>query len=549
MKIALLILLCTVSLNITSGITVIDHTHYVSPTAVLINALSKAVKEKDFDRYFALMDQETPRTQRDLCYLSLGEDEKKALHYAAQEGNAYAIKRLILIGAVIDTKDKYDKTPLLYAAENGNLQCLTVLLEAGANKLAHDNADMTALHWAAKSNNAAAITMLINAGNRGTGLSTNPFLFNGAFRKTPLHKAASAGHVEAIAALLDNGVLVDETDYSSKTALHMAAIQGKQAAVRTLLTRHANPEARDDKGRTPLHYAAERGNVATTLALINGGADVGALDTEGKNLLHFAARSNNPAIIALLVKEYGLDPKSADREGCTPLAEAIIFPTQPCLSKFALQCAGAQLSEREHEQFQNSLHTCLSGLSTNANTLTCLDALAQESLAPWDPNVVDSLSNTTPLMSAVIRGCKACALFLLKDPRTNTNIQNGELKTALHFVVECCFEHGNTLLLCSSLLNLQRTNVSVKNRDGKTARGLLEMMRKRSLLKSTTLEKLTLLFELRKMRVQLFLSLKNARCSEECTDKICLHTIRFPAEISMKIARMLTINSLPSFTY
>ena len=47
------------------------------------------------------------------------------------------------------------------------------------------------------------------------------------------------------------------------------------------------------------------------------------------------------------------------------------------------------------------------------------------------------------------------------------------------------------------------------------------------------------------MKVQLYLSLKNARCSEQCQEQECSHAIRLPADICMKMFPPPTKNSLP----
>ncbi|KAI9434232.1 ankyrin repeat-containing domain protein [Lactarius indigo] len=70
--------------------------------------------------------------------------------------------------------------------------------------------------------------------------------------RTPLHWAASGGHLDVIAYLLANGAGVDKTDDNGWTALHIAVSSGHEEVVRELVGAAADVNKKNDKGITPL---------------------------------------------------------------------------------------------------------------------------------------------------------------------------------------------------------------------------------------------------------------------------------------------------------
>ena len=119
-----------------------------------IAKLSKAAMQRNFAHYFELLSQEPIEKQKQLCNTNLYQGEqafvnKNALHFASEQGNSDAVRKLLELGAHVNEHDTDYMTPFLYAAQQGNLALLALLLEKGADRNAHDNKAMTALHWAA----------------------------------------------------------------------------------------------------------------------------------------------------------------------------------------------------------------------------------------------------------------------------------------------------------------------------------------------------------------------------------------------------------------
>ena len=484
----------------------------------LIAELAKAVKQKNFQRYFTLLSQEPVEKQKKLCNAGLDQVKcnasKKALHFAAEQGNNGAIKKLLELGAEVEDYDSDGMSAFLFAAQSGNPETLSVLLEKGAHKASSNDAALNAPNIAAARNNIPVLIALI----KEHGFDPN--------RQLLLHTAATNGHIAAINTLLELGARKDTVSMNGATALHTAAEYGKTAAAEALIVDHGfDPNVADRVGRTPLFYAVQQnGNLETFNALIKHGAHAAENIRDGENgsnILHYAATGNKPGIIVKLIRDYNFNPNSETTYGSTPLGEAIT--SNACMAAFTLVIAGAQISNREKERIFDLSGSCLKALKSLADTQTALDGLEKESLAPWDPNVADDTNRATPLISAAKKGCINCIQILLKDPRTNPNIQDTRKKTALHRLIECWLSNGNIIhrpAICAHLLNLRRTNVGIKDEEGKTARQYVEKLIEDGYSRYNDMpEKLIQLFELRKMRVQAYLSLKNARCTEHCEGK------------------------------
>ena len=108
----------------------------------------------------------------------------------------------------------------------------------------------------------------------------------------PLMVAARAGHLEAVAALLDAGADVDAKVIGlGETALHRAAGAGRLAVVDLLIQRGASANAEADDGSIPLHSAAKRGHGQVAKALCGAGGAFDHADLLGGTPLMRAADS------------------------------------------------------------------------------------------------------------------------------------------------------------------------------------------------------------------------------------------------------------------
>ena len=76
--------------------------------------------------------------------------------------------------------------------------------------------------------------------------------------RTPLHKAAIAGHVQTVRVLVRMGDDVHAQDATGRTP-HWAADGGQEETVNMLVERGCSILTQDSGGGTPLHTAAQNG--------------------------------------------------------------------------------------------------------------------------------------------------------------------------------------------------------------------------------------------------------------------------------------------------
>ena len=155
----------------------------------------------------------------------------------------------------------------------------------------------------------------------------------------PIHDAAKTDDVRALAAELDRGVSVDDSD-GSATPLYYAVTKGKPNAVKLLIERGADVNAPTkwgppiinaawngdeailkmllDAGADPagtfnsdtaLHMAAERGRLGSVKLLVAAGADVNALNRFREPAVHFAMRKGHADVARFLFDNGYLFPK------------------------------------------------------------------------------------------------------------------------------------------------------------------------------------------------------------------------------------------------
>lgn len=72
---------------------------------------------------------------------------------------------------------------------------------------------------------------------------------------TPLHYAATHGHVVIITMLLENSAYIDAESPNGTTPLMMAAMYGTPEAVKLLLEEGADPQLKNQQGLTALQFA------------------------------------------------------------------------------------------------------------------------------------------------------------------------------------------------------------------------------------------------------------------------------------------------------
>lgn len=159
-----------------------------------------------------------------------------ALHVAIRENAGKAVTALLRWDKVdVEARNKADESPLMLAALGGQLAVVERLIALGA--------DINKPGW------------------------------------TPLHYAATRGHLDVMYLLLDKSAYIDAASPNGTTPLMMAAFYGTPSAVKLLLEAGADPLLRNQQDLTAIDFA-QRANRTESADIIS--AFVRARQPKGK---------------------------------------------------------------------------------------------------------------------------------------------------------------------------------------------------------------------------------------------------------------------------
>lgn len=229
----------------------------------------------------------------------------------------------------------------------GNDNICDLLLAIGAPPWTKDEDGMTPLHFAASNGHVHIVKSLIKS-------RAEDVLTENSSNELPIHLAALNAHDSTIIELLqitvpDNKVpltlrelhskpfktvrtmisrngraSISRKDKDGRIALHKAAMRGDPSTLEWLLLAGSNIEETDSKGCTALHYAAETNTFNAVKVLLDAACRSTAVDLVQRTALHYAAERNNFEIIPDMVKS-GFDLEATDMNGHTPLHLAAIW--------------------------------------------------------------------------------------------------------------------------------------------------------------------------------------------------------------------------------
>ncbi|XP_032218348.2 inversin [Nematostella vectensis] len=248
------------------------------------------------------------------------------LHAAAVNGNKSLLQRLLQEAfaegdaSIIDTEDRFGRTPLVYSILGDRVECAEVLLKNGAS-VSHPDVDRrTPLHWAAYQGNHKCVKLLLSKGANWKSKDKEG--------RTPLHFAASYNSCKCLNLLLKTAGKgeVDDPDNNSMTALHWGASFGNGDHVKLLLKYKASITAQDSEKKTPLHWAATNQNASVVKLILEQSTEmINWPDTEGRTALHLAVSQQNEAVIRALVSVDTCDVSVQDNTYRAPLHWAAVL--------------------------------------------------------------------------------------------------------------------------------------------------------------------------------------------------------------------------------
>jgi uncharacterized protein len=176
---------------------------------------------------------------------------------AITRDDAQAVTELLQRGFDPNTVDPKGRQGLFLALQLGSLKAADVLIAWPKTQVEWRSAkDESPLMIAAFKGNKEQVRKLIA---RDADVNKPGW--------TPLHYAATGGHVDIIALLLDENAYIDAESPNKTTPLMMAAMYGSTAAVRALLEAGADPTLRNQLGLSAVDFA-QRGKRPDAAELI-----------------------------------------------------------------------------------------------------------------------------------------------------------------------------------------------------------------------------------------------------------------------------------------
>ena len=177
---------------------------------------------------------------------------------AVKQDNPAAVKALLQRGFDANTLDPEGMHALFLAVREPSLKVADVLVDWPRTQVEWRNRhDESPLMMAALKGHTALVKKLIA---RGADVNKPGW--------APLHYAATNGHVDVIALLVDAHAYVDAESPNKTTPLMMAAQYGSPAAVKALLEAGADPHLKNELGLTAIDFAfrANRKDAADLIA-------------------------------------------------------------------------------------------------------------------------------------------------------------------------------------------------------------------------------------------------------------------------------------------
>ncbi|XP_053412555.1 histone-lysine N-methyltransferase EHMT1 isoform X5 [Nycticebus coucang] len=250
---------------------------------------------------------------------------------------------LIALDSEKPKKLRFHPKQLYFSARQGELQKVLLMLVDGIDpnfKMEHQS-KRSPLHAAAEAGHVDICHMLVQAGANIDTCSED--------QRTPLMEAAENNHLDAVKYLIKAGAQVDPKDAEGSTCLHLAAKKGHYDVVQYLLSNgQMDVNCQDDGGWTPMIWATEYKHVDLVKLLLSKGSDINIRDNEENICLHWAAFSGCVDIAEILLAAK-CDLHAVNIHGDSPLHIAARENRYDCVVLFLSRDSDVTLKNKEGE--------------------------------------------------------------------------------------------------------------------------------------------------------------------------------------------------------
>ncbi|WP_045738397.1 ankyrin repeat domain-containing protein [Xanthomonas sp. MUS 060] len=285
-------------------------------------------------------------------------DGNTPLHHAARSSDPGVAALLRDAAAELDVPNRDGLTPLAVACQVGNWRMGKFLLERGAKPEPPDASPVLLAAAGTEEDDPAGVQLLLKHKARVDARDHQQ-------RRSALHEAAQAGHVEIVQALLGAGANLEARDALARTPWLEAARHGRVAVLERLLPHKPDVHAIDGDGRNALLLACSADQVSPDLIrrLRELGVSAAQPDHAGRRAVDVAAEAGRWAIVSALDPDYPLPAAVSDGQGeigsaglpdrapLELLREGLQLGQPPSgLAALARLCAAAELGTLLHDK-------------------------------------------------------------------------------------------------------------------------------------------------------------------------------------------------------
>ncbi|XP_037416768.1 ankyrin repeat-containing protein At5g02620-like [Triticum dicoccoides] len=360
-------------------------------------------------------------------------EQEKARHLALKDQE---VKRILELEK--DRKQLMELTPqqntaLHIAAELGHAGFAEAALDVDDKLLVSKNADGdTPLHLAARAGKVDVADLLIGRASAWPAEHPHhsPAAQNGKAGESSRSSPGTAqGPLSAVALkLLDaEPGRGHALNVKQQTPLHIAAREGLADVVAKIVSQpwvHEKFVPSDSVSGTALHQAVLGGHACVVEILLDATPpdQIGLTDSSENNALHYAAQKNNARVVKLLLNRKVDLAYKRNRDLQSPLHVAAYYGSTEAMVELLKQCP--DVAEMVDSNGRNAFHVAITSGKVDA-----LKRLLKHVRPEEIVNRVDRAGNT-PLHLAASLSRIQSALLLLKDRRVNPCVLNREGQSA-----------------------------------------------------------------------------------------------------------------------